>query len=264
MKAQRRHDLQTNSLARALSQSPVFFRKHGAKVFLAIVVIGLAIILIRQRMSLAEQEVNVGWGNITIARDAIGQLAQTPAFRLDGENEFSLRSRLTNDASRAVRTAVSADDRALASEGLVVQGDLNWTLANLPEIVGAATRPALKSQVAAADYLSRAEDSYARVLKSYADFPLAAASARFGLAACAENRGQWDQAAEQYQAIIKDPALALSFKPQAEFRLKHISQVKEPLYLALIPEATQPATASAMGPSPAPAVTTPVQPATRK
>ena len=35
MKAERRHDLETNSLAKVLTQVPEFFRRHGAKALLA-------------------------------------------------------------------------------------------------------------------------------------------------------------------------------------------------------------------------------------
>jgi len=242
MKAQRRHDLQTNSLAKILSDLPAFFRQHGAKVFLGIVIIGLAVILIRQRMNLAEQEVSAGWSDITSARVVLENLAQPPRYGID---EYNRRREGIDQATRYIRTATRADDRALAAKGLVVQGDMNWVLANLPAIPGAATQPALtKGEPTASEYLTRAKDSYNQVLRGFSQFPLAVADARFGLAACAENEHDWDKAAEHYKAILNDASLAATFKPLVEYRLKAMEQVKAPLYFATLP-ATQPATTQA-------------------
>jgi hypothetical protein len=238
MKSQRRHDLQTNSLAKALSQAPGFFRKHGAKVFLAIIVVGLLIIVLRQRSNLAQQEMNVGWSNVTVAREAIDQLAQSSHMGMGSEAEFNFRGKQVEMVSTAGKTAEGSDHRPLAAAGLVVRGQLNWTLANLPEIEGAATRPSLKMEQTSAEYLERAEDAYRRVVKDYGDVTASEAAARFGLAACAENRRDWAAAREQYEAVMADKRLSPTFGPMAEFRLKALAKIKDPLYVA---PATQPA-----------------------
>jgi hypothetical protein len=55
MKAKRRHDLQTNQLARFMENMPEFLKLHGNKVLLGVIFIALLIVLIRYRASSAEQ-----------------------------------------------------------------------------------------------------------------------------------------------------------------------------------------------------------------
>ena len=100
MKAQRRHELQTNTLAERLSNLPEFWNKHGTKVLLVLVAIALVIVLIRYRISSARQ------ATLTAARRP-GDYAAA---------RWSTRSRrsivLTPKQFAMIRTQYAADARA--------------------------------------------------------------------------------------------------------------------------------------------------------
>jgi hypothetical protein len=245
MKAERRHDLETNSLARILSLTPGFFRQHGAKVLLGVVIVTLAIILMRQRSSLAEQEVDVAWGNISAARQATAQLTQLPREGLEPDDEFNARLSIIDGAGKSIKAAMASDNAQLVAEALVAQGDFYWTLANLPEITrgAAATQPAkFRLESTPQEYLAKAQETYEKVLKSHKDSALPATIAQFGLAAIAENRGDWAAATRIYETLSADPATTPAFKSQALYRIQLMDKVKRPLFLAT----TRPASAPVM------------------
>ena len=245
MKAERRHDLETNSLAKVLTQAPEFFRRHGAKALLGVVIVVLVIIMMRQRSNQAEQEVNVAWSNISAARQATMQLDDLPRRRLDPTQEFNARNEIIDATGRSIKAALASDNTQLVAEALVAQGDLYWTLSNLPAITGgaASTQPTkFHMESTTQEYLTKAQEAYEKVLKSHTNSGLPAITARFGLAAIAENRGDWAAATKFYDALSADPAIGPAFKTQAQFRLRQMDKVKRPLFLAT----TQPATLPSM------------------
>lgn len=235
MKAERRHDLETNSLAKVLSQAPGFFRQHGAKVLLGVVIVTLAIIMMRQRSTLAEQEVNVAWSNISAARQATAELDSLPRRGLEPKDDLNTREAIVAAAGKSIAAALASDDPKLVAEALVAQGDFYWALANLPEITGgaAATQPAkFRLENTPQEYLAKAQESYEKVLKSHRSSLLPATTAQFGLAAIAENRADWATATTIYDGLVADPATSPAFKTQAQFRLQQMAKVKRPLYLS--------------------------------
>ncbi len=58
MKAERRHELQQNSLARFIDNFPVMVRLYADRILLVIVLILLVIVLIRWRMNAAVERAN--------------------------------------------------------------------------------------------------------------------------------------------------------------------------------------------------------------
>ncbi len=235
MKAERRHDLETNSLAKALAQAPGFFRQHGAKVLLGVVVVVLGIILMRQRSSLAEQEVNVAWSNISAARQATGELESLPRRGLDPKEELGAREAIVAAAGKSITAAKASDDPKLVAEAIVAEGDFYWALANLPEITGgaAATQPSkFRMESTPQEYLAKAKEAYEKVMKSHRSSLLPATTAQFGLAAIAENRGEWATATTIYEGLVTNATTSPAFKTQAQFRLQQMAKVKRPLYLS--------------------------------
>ena len=240
-----------NSLAKVLSQAPGFFRQHGAKVLLGVVIVALVIILMRQRSSLAEQDVNAAWSQISAARQATAQLGELPRQGLEPTQEFNARGSIVDAAGRSIKAALASDDTHLVAEALVAQGDLYWTLANSPEISGgaAATQPTkFRLDNTPQEYLTKAQDAYEKVLKAHKDSILPAMTAQFGLAAIAENRGDWAAAIAIYEALSSDPATSPAFKTQALYRLKQLDKVKRPLFLATTRPAPTPTTSDVKRP----------------
>ena len=239
MESERRHELQTNALAGYLSRAPELFREHGSKVMLVIIIALLATILLYQRSRKSNEQLQVGWTNIAAARMSIEQLAASPRVGQGMPAEqINLRQQLANNVNGALNSILAAGDRQLAAEANLLRGDLNWTLANLPEIPGAATRPALRMPSATSEYLTVAEESYRRVTNTYSDQKFSVAAARFGLAAIAENRGQWEIAATMYKSVKDDSNTITAYKALADRQLAAIDVVRSAIYLV---PTTQPA-----------------------
>lgn len=243
MKSERRHELQSNSLAGALSNAPSFMRMHGSKVLLAIIIVLLVAILLNQRSRRSRETLESGWANIAGARSAISQMSYLAARR--GEAPATLakaRNQLIDSATAALASVVGADNRQLAAEAYLVRGDLNWTLANLPEIPAAATQPSLRLASSPKEYLDKAEESYQRVVRNEEASSLTATNAKFGLVAVAENKGEWESARKQLEAIKSDPKTLEVYQTLATQQLEHIDEISKPIYVV---PATQPTTSPA-------------------
>src|SRR3954471_12596587 len=74
MKAERRHQLQENSLVHALEAAPFFFRRYGTQILLGLLVIILVIVLIRNRAANAQLTEDECRKSLTNARFSIEQL----------------------------------------------------------------------------------------------------------------------------------------------------------------------------------------------
>lgn len=245
MKAERRHELRTNALSQFLDQLPEIGRKYGGKILLGLIAISLVIVLLRHRSNTAAQREQEAWKSLATARSAITQLKNGEFLRAGPDQMAAARDGLilaANDALDRVQREAT-DPKALA-EALADQGDLSWYIANTVDLPttrpAPATAPSLQT-----DSLKDAEKAYQAVLSKYPEQKLPVATARFGLAAVAENRGQWDEAAKQYDAIINEPQMMKGFKDQASVRKAQLPVIQQPVWLA----ATQPATMPEMMPS---------------
>jgi len=82
-------------------------------------------------------------------------------------------------------------------------------------------------------------------------------TARFGLAAVAENRGQWDAAKTIYDTVAADPAAMASIKSLAIVRAAQVDQLRRPLYVSpTTAPSTVPTTVPTTNPAPSTAPTT--------
>ena len=244
MKSERRHELQTNSLAQALSHAPEFFRAHGSKVLLVVIVILLASLLLYQRSRKGEEQLQVGWLNISNARSMLNVLSTSVDSRETPANLFQMRRQMVDNINGSLNSILASSDRHIAAEAHLLRCYLNWALANLPEIPQAATQPSLKLPGTSSEYLKLAEESYRRILSSYSDQTSSVVSAQLGLAAIAENRHDWDAATKIYQAIQGDPNILTAYKTLAERRLEALETIRQPVYLAptTLPATTAPTT----------------------
>jgi hypothetical protein len=90
--------------------------------------------------------------------------------------------------------------------------------------------------------LASASDAYQSVLNTYGDISHAAVAARFGLAAIAENRGDFDGARTQYQAVASGAKDYMAYQQLANARLKILDELRKPVIMA--GAATEPAAAA--------------------
>jgi hypothetical protein len=248
MKAQRRHELKTNTLAESLRDLPELARRWGSTALLAVVVVALAIVLLRIRANNTAQKRTVDAQSLQTARGQINQIQglyidlarDANPSQNDVEEIKSLRDQFISDALselQSVQRDSSADDVTLAAE-LEAEGDLYLTLAQAPDLPGSDEDPSLKLNRSPEQYLKDATSSYQQILDKYPTQKLSAQNARFGLATIAEDQGLWDVAGSKYQEIIDESASSPAVKKQAQGDLDGLDALKSVVYLSPTPRDT--------------------------
>ena len=252
MKAERRHELQQNSLAKVLSDLPLYIRFHSNKILIGIIFICLLILLIRYRANAARQQREMIQSSLIAAHNGVEQLQYLDEATRDDSARSENRKKVTREVQSAVDAILDGSSDAeptVKAEALLARGDLNWTLANLAPLAGAATQPSLALPQSPTQYLEASESAYLEVLRDYQDNTFAKSAALLGLAAIEENRGGWDKAADYYKKIQSDDHVAETYKIFADGRLRSIPQLKQPVFLGSF-STTQPSSQPSSQPTP--------------
>lgn len=218
MDSSRRHELEQNSLYRALTRLPAFAADYGAYILLGIAIVVAVYFYFSTRTTAAQREREA---------EAIGIYSMgTTIENARGYRETVARfgSAITSDEIVRVLANLSADFEGYAmlpatserpgirARALRLRGDFNWTLAGFeillptsaqgPTTQTASTAPASPSVVDAEPYLAAAETAYREVVSTYPRETSDVLVALFGMAAVAEQRGQFEAAGEHYDAIL--------------------------------------------------------------
>lgn len=260
MKSERRHDLKTNALARGLEGLPNYWRDYGSRALLVVVVALIVYLLVRywnDRKASQAQQAALAMTTIQEKLEDIDRLAG--AFSANTAQAVAdQRQKDARDVEDAIDTVLDhAHDARAKANAYVARGELNWKLANLPELPGADTRPSLK--LSNRDkLLDNAKSAYEEVLRSNSGDALDEFSARMGLAAIAEDKRDWGAARQQYQ-LAADSGLPEAFRDYARKRLTDLSQYQKPVLIAPPEPQTQPSTEPAIL---GPATPLPTQPST--
>jgi hypothetical protein len=248
MKAERRHDLQTNALAKVITHAPETWHQYGGRVLLGVIAAVLVFVLVRYQISSSRQAKVAAADNLAAARQMIEQVRAVTPGEVSPQQVASLRETALRDGAQAIENTVSSsDDPKLLAESLVARGDLNWVLATAPELPGAATQPSLNLDRSPEELLNTAAQSYQAVLSQYPDQKASVVAAHFGLAAIAENRGNWDEARKHYEAVANDESVATAYKAQARARGETLAMLKNPSILAQ--PSTQPLAGTGQSPT---------------
>jgi hypothetical protein len=248
MKSERRRELKANALIWHLQGLPEKIKKYQSQISLVVIVIALAAVLIQYRIRSAQDRLAAAQSAVSLAADDLSQLRnigdnvrQLEYMLLSGKGDPGLfmkeRDELYFDGVQHADDALQKgpdNQPLLKAHALLTKGDLNFEMANFPEMPGAATQPALRPSESKDDLLSAAADAYSQALQSYGDLSGIGVAARFGLAAVAENRGQWDEAQNQYQAITGGDA-AQAYKDYAKQRLDILPQLQRSAAMDLGP-----------------------------
>ncbi len=245
MKSERRHELQQNALAAGLAHMPSNLQRYGGRILAGLILVLLIIILVRTRITSSREGQRAAFENLALARTFIDELRHVDASFAPPEQIATHRRQLIEDATTAiaaVRDLTDAPDQI--AQALVARGDLNWLAANLTPLPSATTQPALPSGPSPEERLDIARKAYREIVQNHATHTYSLASARLGLAAIAENLGEWDEAKAQYEAILNDDKIIQPFKTQADLRLRQIPRLRHPVYIAPAPttEASAPET----------------------
>ena len=228
MKAERRHELQENELAKVIKKAPSFWQESGGKFLAFCVALVVIVVLVRYRISSNREAEAQAIDNISSARGAIAQLQQLRGVASIAPADLvsQQQRQLFNDANNLIGNAIGiTDDRKVQAEALIAKADLNYALASIPPVQGAATQPILiiKPQ---RELLETASEAYRTVISNYADQRYAAIAARFGLAAIAENRGDFDAAKQQYDQIALDTKDMPAYQQMASRRLNMLGEIR--------------------------------------
>src|SRR4051812_7771694 len=184
MKAERRHELQTNTLALWLKwRAPEVWAKYGTHILLGIIVIALGVVLVRHLMNKPIEEANRAADNLAAARDQIGELSV--GMRSPAESQGTLT---------LIQQAIDGSKRPeIQSEARLTLGDYYWTMFITPLPPGADTQPTALPLESPQEFLTKAEASYNAALHDAGTRPYVKTRAQFGLAAVAEAHAYEEQ-----------------------------------------------------------------------
>jgi hypothetical protein len=229
MKAQRRHELKTNTLAEALAKAPHAGQRYGTVALTAAIGVLLVVFLVRYRLTATQQRLARATDNLAICREDIDQiksLAPTAALAPD----ISQATELYRDTSSRLDSVLADADSSskVAAEALVARGDLNWYMAS---VALSTTQPSTEAQ-SPSDMLGGAQAAYQQVISAYPQEYFSVATARFGLAAIAENRMDWDEAKRQYQAVLDDSESGVSYHRLAQSMMATLEQLRQAAVIA--------------------------------
>jgi hypothetical protein len=225
MKAQRRHELKTNTLAEALAKMPNSGRRFGTQVIISILVGILIAVLIRYRIAASQDRLARAADNLAVARQEIAEWKMIPTA-----GQAALGSEYYRDLAGRIDSVISDvgdKDPKTAALAMLTRGELNWTFAGVSQ---ASTQPAEPGE-SDDELLKNAGDAYRQTIDAYPNEHFVVISARFGLGAVDESQHKWDDAANEYQAIIDDPNAAGPFADRAKERLAALSSLKKPLLI---------------------------------
>jgi hypothetical protein len=265
MKAERRHELKTNTLAQGIEGLPVFWRQHGTKVLLAVVAVLAVVLFVRFQRNAARQEQELAAESYANALAAIDNV-RDPRLSADQRRDIQ-----QSTMAALQQVLDSSNNDALRANALLAQGDLHWHLAHTIELPTGATTQAAQTRPAGrdddADNLERAQKAYEAVLQAPGAKPATLTSARLALAAIAEEQGKWDEAAKQYDAVVNDAAMPETFKAEARLRKADLEDLRKPALIGGAPTRPieEPTTAplGPVGPAAPATTTTATAPTTR-
>ena len=271
MKAERRHELKTNTLAHQLENLPEFGRQYGTKILLAIVAVLAIVVFVRYQARASREAREQAADTFAAALSGINNLDRIPNM-LDGRAAAEQRKQVQEQAARAIQQVLDqSKDASLRADALLVRGDLNWKLATLPEIRGAETQPSLRLAESDTDLLEKARVAYEAAASADGARPLTVANARLSLAAVAEEQSKWDEARKHYEQLVADPRTPEPFKHDARVRSEELADISKPILLGkpatrpvaelpeLGPPAPEPTTGATTTTSPATTTTAPAE-----
>jgi tetratricopeptide (TPR) repeat protein len=240
MKAERRHELKSNSLAHWLEGLPAFVQEHANRLMLGLILILLVILALQYRARVAAKAAAQSQTDLETARENIDELragdfqgqSMIYASTQEAAKDRTLLTTLAEGAISDVLRDTSADP-IMQARGQLARGDLYLQLGVFPDLPGATTEPDLALPKSRSDLLDLAEEGYRDALRiAPADQILTRNSARLGLAAVAENRGKWDEAQTWYQQVIDDPQGGSALQDYATRRVQQDATLRQPVVLA--------------------------------
>lgn len=250
MKAERRHELQENSLIRSVRNFPEFWRDYGSKILLGLILVLLAILLIRMWINKKEDSRRQMSEDLTAARASLEELRSTnevappqrPGMPPDPEAMQNMKPEQVADHRKRVWSRVesaannvlqNSSDAAQLAEAKLLRADLNYHFGLLAELgVGNGANKERGIDSPPKEYFDRAAQNYQEVIAQAANVrPPQVAAARLGLAAVYENRRQFGEARALYETVQREGPDEIS-RLQAAARLRALVMAKPDQFVA--------------------------------
>ena len=212
MDSEHRHELKSNELVDLLTHFPQFLKKNANIIIgIALIVIGFVTWPIFSKMS--RQKTIAEESRVSESIQLLGQdvMKVLQAYEKNPEQLNPSLDAILVNANALMNLTSKTDNPNLAA------------LAYIKAAQAIRTELHLKNDIVSAEtvdtQIQKAQDAYEKA-SSVAAIPTMKAMAQFGLGLCTEERGQTQQAAEIYQAIVDDEAFAATvFPKQAQLRL---------------------------------------------
>ena len=103
MKAERRHELKTNTLARGIEGVPNFWREHGNQILLIVLVAAVTFLLVRYWNEKKAKDAASVAINLQTAHTELGMLTQLPFRMAEGASRSESHRRGTRSPSKPNR-----------------------------------------------------------------------------------------------------------------------------------------------------------------
>lgn len=224
MDSEHRHELKSNELADFLKNFPQYC-KDNSNIILGVGLILVALITWPLFNKMGRNKAVAQQSQVS---DAIQKLNQTINDALRASNDPQALDAVSVSAQTLMDDTAKTDNPNLAALAYIkaaqaIRTGLHIKKENL-------TAAAIESDT------QKAQEAYEKALKM-AETPTIKAMAQLGLALCAEERGQTQQAADIYQTIVDDESYAATvFPKQAQLRLDAIDENAESFIFAPTPE----------------------------
>jgi tetratricopeptide (TPR) repeat protein len=259
MKSKRPAEEPEISIIQPMPAWQAFLVTNSTRILLALTLVVLGFLILRYRNQTALQRSEAARVGATRAQDDLRELRQ--ALELSGASPELIaarREQLTQQIMADLTEALadsSDSDTTVRADAYATRGDLYWTLANAPVFAEAATRPALATKESPDTLLSEAAADYQHVVDAYPNEILDWSIAQLGLAAIAENRSDFTEAAKHYQAIQSRTDIPDVIKTATEIQSAMLKRLSQPILVGPYP-ATAPTTVPMLSLTPATSVTT--------
>ena len=220
MDSEHRHELKTNELADLLTHFPEFLKRNTSTIIgITLIVIGLISWPLLTKMS--RQKTIAEESKVSKSIQMLGQDIRNAvqSYQANPEQLSPALNTILVNADALVDLTSETDNPNLAALAYIKAAQAIRTELHLKkEVVSTETIDA-QTQKAQTEYEKAAQT---------AEMPAMKAMAQFGIGLCTEERGQTQQAAEIYEAIVNDETFAATVFPKlAQQRLDSLDDNAE-------------------------------------
>lgn len=224
-------ELKDLDLATGIDRIPELWNRHGTTVLIVFTVLALGYSLYSYRTNSAKAARVAAQSDVARAQEALSSLRNYPLFQVSDEAYASIRKEAFSEGDSALTNVLSnhSDQKDLIPQALLLRGDLNYAVGLLPDRAAATTRPALSLGEKPEKLFTVARECYQEVVNSFAGRPSDVAHAKLGLAALAENAGDFETAKKLYTEVVTEGGSTPAYRDTASRRLDELPDFARPM-----------------------------------